>query len=341
MAKHFENLAIFPGSELQLIRAYMLQQGIAENKWLFGSGLSDCDEALLAGVSLRQFDIIYRNVYRLVARPELGIELGLSLNLSRWGMLTSALLCANTLGHALSIANEFREILRSRFTISAHVSGEMLVLGLTSKAGMKYPVHEIFSYEVFLGTLQTQISQLLATPIKFAAIYLPYSQPATTKHYQKVCETPVRFNAQKAELFIPKILITRPLPMANRVTRKLVIAQCYEELNRVKSAQSDDILYKVRSLLAQCDDELPELTEAAALLSVSARTLRRKLQQHNVQYRQLCEHRRQQIAISLLSSTTMNIKAVAERCGFADSPSFHKAFKRWTGLTPSQYRTSD
>jgi hypothetical protein len=53
--------------------------------------------------------------------------------------------------------------------------------------------------------------------------------------------------------------------MANRVTRKLVIAQCYEELDRVKSARSDDILYKVRSLLAQCDDELPELTEAAAL----------------------------------------------------------------------------
>ncbi|MCG8672421.1 MAG: AraC family transcriptional regulator [Pseudomonadales bacterium] len=339
MPKNFENLALFPDSELELIRDFMMKEGVPESKWSFGSGLDPSHlKSPSNAISLKQFDVLYRNLYRFAERPGLGIDFGLALNLSRWGMLTAALLCANNLGHALSIADEFREILRSRFTLEHKIKGNMAIISLEPKSDMRYPVHEVFAYEIFIGMLKTQISQLIAQPFRFSEVKLPYAKPNSAIHYQKLSEKPVRFNAPCGQLFIPLDLMNKPLPMANRVTRNMIISQCREELERVINARSGDIVFMVRSLLARYEGKLPDLADVANQLSMSPRTLRRKLQQEQVQFRQLSEQQRQQTILLLLSSTDLSLKEIAKRSGFKDSTTFHKAFKRWTGETPAQYR---
>src|SRR5690606_10351454 len=115
----FENHAIYSAAELFLLKQFMRQEGFLPNQWLLGTGLTEAQinrpETL---VSLRQFDIIHRNIFRLVARPDVGLALGGALNLSRWGVLTTALICARTLGHALQNAHQFRTLVRSRFTLT-------------------------------------------------------------------------------------------------------------------------------------------------------------------------------------------------------------------------------
>ncbi|WP_156508667.1 AraC family transcriptional regulator, partial [Oleiphilus sp. HI0132] len=256
----------------------------------------------------------------------------------RWGMLSSALLCAKTLGHALAIADEFKEILRSRFTISNQQQGNMLLISLNPNPEMNFPVNDIFGYEIFLGSLKAQISQLIAKPFRFSEVKLPYSKPLNARYYQKISESPVQFEAPSGQLSIPLDKMQQALPMTNRVTSKVVISQCRDELERVKNARLGDIVFTVRSMLAQSEGDLPELPLIASKLSMSPRTLRRRLQQEHVQYRQLCEQERQQIAVSLLSADTLSLKEIGECCGFKDIASFHKAFKRWTGETPARYR---
>ncbi|KZY73311.1 hypothetical protein A3740_19245, partial [Oleiphilus sp. HI0068] len=260
MPKNFEDLAIFPGSELELIRRFMACEGVAESNWLFGSGLDfQISQSLGSAISLKQFDVIYRNVYRLANRPGLGIDFGLALNLSRWGMLSSALLCAKTLGHALAIADEFKEILRSRFTISNQQQGNMLLISLNPNPEMNFPVNDIFGYEIFLGSLKAQISQLIAKPFRFSEVKLPYSKPLNARYYQKISESPVQFEAPSGQLSIPLDKMQQALPMTNRVTSKVVISQCRDELERVKNARLGDIVFTVRSMLAQSEGDLPEL----------------------------------------------------------------------------------
>lgn len=339
MPGNFEDLAVFPGSELELIRCFMEGEGVAASRWLFGSGL-DFQTLASAGtaVSLKQFDVIYRNVYRLARRPDVGIEFGLSLNLSRWGMLSSALLCANTLGHALAIADVFKEILRSRFILSNHQEGNSLLIDLRPNPDLPFPVNEVFAYEVFLGSLKTQISQLIGRPFRFTEISLPYPEPTHAWCYNKVSESPVRFSDYRGQVAVPLDLLQKALPMTNRMTRKMVESHCREELRRVKNARAGDVVFTIRSLLAQSGGDLPDLPLMASHLCMSPRTLRRRLQQEQVQYRQLCEQERQQRAVSLLLTGDLSLKAVGELCGFKDSASFHKAFKRWTGETPARYR---
>lgn len=339
MQKQFEDLAIFPGSELQLIGDFLAQEGIKDSQWLLGTGLTrETIKSPGNAISLRQFDIIYRNAYRLAQRPGLGIDLGLSLNLSRWGVLSSALLCANTLGHALSIAHEFRDILRSRFSMNNEVRDGYLIVTLVHKPEMAFPVNEIFAHEVFLGTMRTQISQLISRPFRFNNLRLPYPKPTKDKHYHKIAEN-VLFNAADAQFSIPLKLLQQTLPLKNRVTREAAQLLCQDELERVRNARTGDIVYTVSGILAQYGSELPDLNTIASKLSISPRTLRRKLQQANTQYRTLCEYQRQQLALSLMTSADHSLSVIAQRCGYKDAASFHKAFKRWTGESPGQYRT--
>jgi AraC-type transcriptional regulator len=199
----FENQTIFPAAELFLIRRYMRIQGLSPQQWLLGTGLDE--EAISRPdtlVSSHQFDIVYRNVYRLLERPDVGLHFGLSLNLSRWGMLAMALICARSLGAALETANAYRTLSRSRFNLHPKVEGQSVRITVTPRSQMTFPVNPSFAHEMLLGTLQSQISDLLGRPFRFQRIALPYPAPSHHAAYQRYCHCPVEFDAPTAVLWV-------------------------------------------------------------------------------------------------------------------------------------------
>lgn len=70
----------------------------------------------------------------------------------------------------------------------------------------------------------------------------------------------------------------------------------------------------------------------------SARTLSRKLQAQGWQYQQLVDQVREIHARRYLSNPRLGITYIAHMLGYADYSGFHRAFKKWTGLSPSEYR---
>lgn len=338
----FEQLAVFPSAELELIRQFMAQEGFQSKQWLQGSSLEDTklpgNEQLM---SMQQFDVIYRNVFRLARRPGLGIDFGLALNLSRWGVLSSALLCANNLGHALAIANEHRAVLRSRFSLENKIEAGELVIELVRQPGMKFPVDEVFALEVFVGTLKTQVSQLLGKPLKFEEVALPYPANISSERALKLVTKHVRYNSHAGRITIKEKDLIRPLPMRNRATRQTCLSLCQSELERVRQAWDGDIVAAVTSLLDTSEFPLPSIEKVADALSVSGRTLRRKLQESGTHYRLLCEQKQFLAASEMLTNSEKSIKDIASFVGFSHTTGFHKAFKRWSGQTPSELRVSN
>ena len=77
----------------------------------------------------------------------------------------------------------------------------------------------------------------------------------------------------------------------------------------------------------------------AGELALSARSLRRKLEQEGTSYRDLVEEERRQLALQLLRSTAMKIEEVAAHLGYTDAGGFVRAFRRWQGCSPSEYRS--
>jgi AraC-like DNA-binding protein len=93
-------------------------------------------------------------------------------------------------------------------------------------------------------------------------------------------------------------------------------------------------------LRSQLPDAWPDLEQLAQELSVSGTTLQRRLQQEGLSYQRVKDDLRRDIAIDLLSSASLTVAEVAERTGFQETSAFHRAFKKWTGVSPGAYRSA-
>ena len=94
----------------------------------------------------------------------------------------------------------------------------------------------------------------------------------------------------------------------------------------------------MRAVLRDHPAPLPELAEMAEQLATSPRTLKRHLQQADLTYRQLQDEARYRQACKLLGERGTRISEVAYALGYNDVANFSRAFKRWSGKTPREYR---
>lgn len=118
---------------------------------------------------------------------------------------------------------------------------------------------------------------------------------------------------------------------------------------RMSEKRAEDLLLRLRAndriareisthVIAMLGDGLPTLDAVARRMNCSGRTLQRRLAERHLNYQMLLDHIRQDVAIELLSTTELPITQIAERIGFTDDSTFHRAFKRWTGESPGSFR---
>ncbi len=80
------------------------------------------------------------------------------------------------------------------------------------------------------------------------------------------------------------------------------------------------------------------LEDVAVSLAMSPRSLRRKLEQADTSFRNIVENERKLMAEQLLTSTQMKLEEMALHVGYGDTASFTRAFRRWFGMSPGEYR---
>ena len=113
--------------------------------------------------------------------------------------------------------------------------------------------------------------------------------------------------------------------------------QHHRLLHRARA--SDDLAGPLRLVLrGYLPDGSPGIEQAARLAGTSVRTLQRRLGQQGTTYSSLLENLRHDLAIHLLEDTKRRASAISQELGYRDPASFTRAFRRWTGLTPSEYR---
>lgn len=335
----FQDQAVYPTAELYLLRNFMQELQIAPKAWLLGTGLIPEqieDPATL--VSFHQFDIIYRNIYRLVKQPDLGMVLGKSLNLSRWGILATALQSSRNVAAALNTAKKYRALVRSRFLLQEEVKGDVCIITVSKVNLMSFPVSAEFSHEVLIGTVQRLISDLLETPFCFKEIRLNYPEPKNSKYYTQLFGCPVIFNQTKSQLVIPIKQLAKPLPLSNKISKKIALSYCDNELLKIKNAWQHDMPSLVNRELNRLSPKQWNLETVAEQLEMSARTLRRKLKERDTNFRYIKQQHQLNSATALLELNNDDIPSVASQCGFDDINSFRLQFKALTGITPSAYR---
>lgn len=108
----------------------------------------------------------------------------------------------------------------------------------------------------------------------------------------------------------------------------------------IKPVATDaSVTARIRNLLGEdFREEMPSFEALTGMLNMSARTLRRRLEKEGTSYQRIKDNARRDVAITLLTRRGMTVSDVAEWVGFSDPSAFHRSFKKWTGLSPGEYR---
>jgi AraC-like DNA-binding protein len=166
---------------------------------------------------------------------------------------------------------------------------------------------------------------------------MPYPAPPHAAEVERVLGCPVRYGSDAIRLHFPASWLDTARLHANPELMRLLEHQA--ERNLADLITPRRLSARVRAAILDGQDGLrPTMTAMARRLGLSERSLRRRLAEETLTYAEVVEQALAEAARRLLEDPQVTIQDVADRLGFSEASAFHRAFKRWTGLTPRQFR---
>jgi len=315
----------------QLLLALGSENGISQTEGLANTGIPP---SLLndsqAFIEARQELALVRNLLRAIAKPELGLYAGSRYHLTAFGIYGYALTSCASLGSALEFGIRFLELTHAFCNMQIEDSPETTRLVLNDQS-IPEDVRQ-FAVECTTSAIMNFHRELMGVSAPLKRMTLQWPKPNDITPYINVFGIAPEFNAARNTLEMEPSLVNSPLPQANMYTEQSCEAQCRALLSKQRAIQG--IAASVRERLLQQVMILPTMEEVADSLSMTTRTLRRKLQAEGTSFRALVDEVRETMADELLTNRKMSVDDIAIRLGYADTSSFIYAFKRWKGRTP-------
>jgi AraC-like DNA-binding protein len=264
-----------------------------------------------------------------------GLHFGERYNPKNIGPLAYVILNSPTIRAGIENAERYLQVhnqsARWFFTVEdnrARICHELKNLEIT--APRQY--HEL-CMAVALNTLRLMVgSQWSPLEVQFA-----HAAPANISEHLRIFRSPVLFGYGVNAFVIEREFAERQVPAAD--PRLYGILKQYLERVLEEMPQEDGFLATVRRTIAEVmRDGDPTLARVAKKLAMSPRTVERRLNERGMIFKKLLEDTRRHFAITYLKDRQNSLTEVAFLLGYSELSAFNRAFKRWTGHTPMDYR---
>ena len=272
--------------------------------------------------------------------PALGLHMGRLSRLAQAGLAGVTAAQAPTLGEAARTLLRFEPLYAANYRGHSRFEEDAHGAWLRFYSISPYNAYNRFVVDSLLAGWLAQLAALSTAPLQAERLEIEFEAPDYAAQYQPLCSGTVQFGANSNRLRLSRATLDQANPQHCPSTWQHLLQLCEAEMlqrTRVRSL-GERITHLLGPLLNGGRD--PDLEEVALRLQLPTWTLRRKLAEEGTRFRDLLNDTRRDLAEAYIRDTELAFGEIAYLLGFASAEAFQRAFKRWTGLTPGEFRRS-
>jgi AraC-like DNA-binding protein len=312
-----------------------IQAGVSRELLLSAAGvtelqLRDPDGRLPVAAEIALWQALARNV----TDPGFGVRAGASQDLQQLGLLGYVAGFSATLRQALRRVHRYGRVFTDAVEFRFHEERPEIALALCHpELG---PGHALAQDYRLAAVVQVARDLTRATIIP-REVTLSYPRPYSIAAHQDHFGCPIRFDAPMASVAFVESDLDRRVVRADETLAGYLSGYAEHVLASLISGGSvrSAVRAAVWSLLG---DGKPSITAVAEALRMPPRTLQRRLAAEGTSFHEETDEIRHRMAIAMLHDRSTPVEDVAFLLGYAEPSTFYRAFRRWTGTTPRQYR---
>lgn len=184
-------------------------------------------------------------------------------------------------------------------------------------------------------------SWLAGKPLPLTEVHLPGEELGNASDYQALFDCAVKFGQATPGLLLPAPVLQLPVVQNEDSLRDFLRQTPYQLVRRDTPGIDRRLSDQVERILTRyASGAMPGASEVASALNMSARTLHRRLTLEDTSFQQLKDGFRAGLARHYLARQELSIDAIATLMGFQDNSAFYRSFRKWTGMSPGEYRRS-
>ncbi len=267
--------------------------------------------------------------------PGCSVRVGQKMLMDDYGVLGLSWKTCSKAGELFERSERYFILLSNTYVIQVSREGNFSHIHLnrdTYRRGVRLSNEATFSATV---VVLRAITEKNITPLQ---VSFQHAAPPDLSSYQDAYECPLLFD-QPSYFMTYK---TADLETRTAKADKSINAYFLERLEEEKKGleiHPNRLANHVRDLIRDAlPSGIPSIAQLGEHLGMSTRTLTRRLSESGISFRELVQKTQEEISQELLKNTSQSIGEIAFLTGFSEQSAFNRAFKRWTGQSPLEYR---
>lgn len=293
-----------------------------------------------ARLSIPRYMRLGHSAIQLTDNPGLGLRMGQLSRLSQAGLAGVTAAQAPTVREAARCLIRFEALYGSNYRGQSSFHEDAQGAWLRFYSISPYNAYNRFVVDSIIAGWLQQLSSVSATPLRADRIEIEFAEPDYREAYGALGDCPIQFGAEQNQLRFGLDTLALRNPVHCPSTWRHLLQLCERELEQLTRTRS--LRERITQLLGPLlnGGREPDLEEVAARLKLPTWTLRRRLAEEGTQFRAILNDTRRDLAMTYIRDTELAFGEIAYLLGFASAEAFQRAFKRWSGQTPGEFRRS-
>lgn len=287
-------------------------------------------------LNLEQLDALLSATFAMANNPYFGLVVGRENNHAKLDLLGNLLATSNTFGEALEVLLGYKNLLVPYLEFSLLRSPALTRVNVMSNIPLKFAQSRSHA-ELVVSSLVAICRSLMSGNLPLSRVGFTHAEPVDLALYHEIFLSPIEFNCEANFFEVASSILDTPLASAYPKYHehlRLVADDTLQQLARVQGVAG-----QVSQILIQrLGVEKTTVEAIASSMSMTARTLQRRLAHEETTFAHLRDKVRHERACAMLGNQRCGMGTIAEQLGFSGTANFYHAFKRWEGCAPGEYR---